>query len=853
MTPSSPPSYTFLDTQRSPLLTSLASKLSNPSTNIPQQTSIPTASLITDPTQSPPHTGPNSPGPTFPTNQPTSHEPNNIQTQTQNNPLPPPIFDPPNPQTNTNPVNEPPRTHPMITRSQSGIVKPIERLSLHTSSLSPIPKSPFIALKDPNWCNAMYDEYNALVKNGTWILVPRPSDVNLVRSMWLFKHKFHADGTLSRYKARLVANGSNQQHGVDFDETFSPVVKPATICTVLSLAVSRQWLIHQLDVKNAFLNSDLSEIVYMHQPPGFVDSRYPNHECLLQRMRMEVLLGIHGVWDVVDPGSDDAKKNNIVKGLLFQSILEDLILQIGNLKTGKEMWEAIKTRNLGVDRVKEARLQTLITEFENLKMLDNDTIDEYAAKLSGIASKSATLGEVMSEHKLVKKFLTSLPSRFVHTVAALEQVLDLKTTGFKDSRLKANVSFQLGVVGLMRWLVGRAAVVESGSWTSTEVMDAVCYRCGSVRTLVSKSPEQKTETMEVNLIMRHNESERCVILEEVRRGWKIHHLDMKTTFLNGDRKKLDSTLEEMGFLQCVHEKAVYRKVPNGEFIIVAVYVDDLFVTGTSLDCINEFKRRMASQFEMSDLGELTYYLGIEVSQGKDCVEIKQERYARKILKEAGMEDCNATSYPMEKELKLSKAEDEPEVEATQYRKMQILRYLKGTTSFGIKYNRINDMKLIGYSDNSHNVDIDDRRSTTGHVFYLGTSPITWCLQNQTTVALSSCEAEFMAATAACQAIWLRELLAEVTGLERQKVIIRVDNKSAIALSKNPVFHGRHIHTRYHFIRECVENEQVIVEHVSGENQRADPLTKALARIRFKEMRSLLGVQELPSSTQKFRG
>ncbi|GKG07198.1 hypothetical protein Tco_0330167 [Tanacetum coccineum] len=114
----------------------------------------------------------------------------------------------------------------------------------------------------------------------------------------------------------------------------------------------------------------------------------------------------------------------------------------------------------------------------------------------------------------------------------------------------------------------------------------------------------------------------------------------------------------------------------------------------------------------------------------------------------------------------------------------------------------NDMKLVGYSDSSHNVDIDDGRSTTGHVFYLGTSPITWCSQKQTTVVLSSCEAEFMTATAACQAIWLRELLAEV-----------------------------------------MKNEQVIVEHVSRENQRADPLTKALACIRFKEMRSLLGVQE----------
>ncbi|GJV16786.1 ribonuclease H-like domain-containing protein, partial [Tanacetum coccineum] len=107
--------------------------------------------------------------------------------------------------------------------------------------------------------------------------------VNMVRSMWLFKHKFYADGTLSCYNARLVATGSSQQLGVDFDETFSPVVKPATIHTVLSLDVSRKWPIHQLDVKNAFFNDDLSETVYMHQPPSFVDARFPNHVCRLLR------------------------------------------------------------------------------------------------------------------------------------------------------------------------------------------------------------------------------------------------------------------------------------------------------------------------------------------------------------------------------------------------------------------------------------------------------------------------------------------------------------------------------------------------------------------------------------------
>ncbi|GKD38470.1 ribonuclease H-like domain-containing protein [Tanacetum coccineum] len=165
----------------------------------------------------------------------------------------------------------------MVTQSQLGVVKPIDCLSLHTSSISLLPKNHSDALKDPQWRHTMYDEYNALVKNGTWLLIPRPAGVNMVRSMWFFKHKFHADRTLSRYKACLVANGSSEKPGVDFDETFNPVVKPATIRTVLSLAVSRKWLIHQLDVKNDFLNGDLSETIYMHQPPDFVDARFPNH------------------------------------------------------------------------------------------------------------------------------------------------------------------------------------------------------------------------------------------------------------------------------------------------------------------------------------------------------------------------------------------------------------------------------------------------------------------------------------------------------------------------------------------------------------------------------------------------
>ncbi|GKC72662.1 ribonuclease H-like domain-containing protein, partial [Tanacetum coccineum] len=115
----------------------------------------------------------------------------------------------------------------------------------------------------PNWRDAMYDEYNALIKNSTWVLVLKPPNVNVVRSMWLFQHKYHVDGSLSRYKARLVANGHSQQFGVDRDDTFS-----------------------HLDVKNAFLNGDLSETVYMYQPPGMFLSQKKYALELLDRAHM---------------------------------------------------------------------------------------------------------------------------------------------------------------------------------------------------------------------------------------------------------------------------------------------------------------------------------------------------------------------------------------------------------------------------------------------------------------------------------------------------------------------------------------------------------------------------------------
>jgi hypothetical protein len=129
----------------------------------------------------------------------------------------------------------------------------------------------------------MEDEYAALQASQTWDLVPRPAKANVVTGKWIFKHKFNADGSLERYKARWVLRGFTQRPGVDYDETFSPVVKPATVRTVITLAHSKDWPIHQLDVKNAFLHGTLSETVYCSQPTGFADSAFPKHVCRLNK------------------------------------------------------------------------------------------------------------------------------------------------------------------------------------------------------------------------------------------------------------------------------------------------------------------------------------------------------------------------------------------------------------------------------------------------------------------------------------------------------------------------------------------------------------------------------------------
>ncbi|RLN16196.1 hypothetical protein C2845_PM02G14540 [Panicum miliaceum] len=173
----------------------------------------------------------------------------------------------------------------MLTRARAGVCKPNPRYAhtVSTAAISPIPKSARAALQDPNWFAAMQAEFDALRANETWALVPRPAGVNVVSGKWVFRHKLNPDGSLDRYKARWVVRGFSQFPGIDFGDTFSPVVKPATIRTVLSIIASKNWPAHQLDVSNAFLHGHLQEQVFAQQPVGFVDPARPHHVCSLSK------------------------------------------------------------------------------------------------------------------------------------------------------------------------------------------------------------------------------------------------------------------------------------------------------------------------------------------------------------------------------------------------------------------------------------------------------------------------------------------------------------------------------------------------------------------------------------------
>ena len=350
--------------------------------------------------------------------------------------------------------------------------------------------------------------------------------------------------------------------------------------------------------------------------------------------------------------------------------------------------------------------------------------------------------------------------------------------------------------------------------------------------------------------------------------------------------RIDSYLLENGFEKCDREPTVYIKEKDGKLLIVVLYVDDVIFTGNNVYLIENFKTVMKEEFEMTDMGLLRYFLGIEVDQNENGIFISQAKYVNEVLGRFNMQECKAAITPTVMGLKLSKEDRSKDFDHSLYKNIvgslmyltatrpgimfavslisrfmerpkeahwqaakRILRYVKGTKRFGILYTTSECSDLIGYTNSDWAGSVDDRKSTAGYVFHMGSGAISWASKKQLIVALSIAEVEYVAATAAtCQAVRMRRMLRSLGQEQAKATMIFCDNSSAIALSKNSVFHKRtkHINTRFHYIRELVNNGEIILEHCRTQEQVADILTKPLDQKSFEFLRKCLGITDNPA-------
>ncbi|XP_019059480.1 PREDICTED: uncharacterized protein LOC109117159 [Tarenaya hassleriana] len=260
-------------------------------------------------------------------------------------------------------------------------------------------------------------------------------------------------------------------------------------------------------------------------------------------------------------------------------------------------------------------------------------------------------------------------------------------------------------------------------------------------------------------------------------------------------------------------------------IVISLYVDDLLVTGSCVQEIEKVKKELMSLFEMSDLGQVSFFLGIEINQSKGEIILCQRKYLSEILKKFKFDGCKSVRTPMNMKEKLVIEETKEEVDERNYRSLvgclmylttsrpdvlfavnvlsrflnnprrshlvaakRVLRYLKGTLDYGVLFKSDFEADLVGFADSDCVGSTQDMKSTSGFCFMLGSNCFSWSSKKEELVAQSTAEAEFIATTtAANQAIWLRKILCDLGFNPRIPTQINVDNQAAIAISKNPVF------------------------------------------------------------------
>ncbi|KAJ0483933.1 putative RNA-directed DNA polymerase [Helianthus annuus] len=508
------------------------------------------------------------------------------------------------------------------------------------------PKSFKEAVKDPNWVQAMNDEMEALNRNGTWVLTDLPQGRKPIGCKWIYKVKYKSNGQIDRYKARLVAKGYSQREGIDFDETFSPVVKMVTVRCIINLAINNGWSLYQLDVNNAFLYGNLSEDVYMSLPEGY----------------------------------------------------------------------------------------------------------------------------------------------------------------FSQNETKV---------------------------------------CKLVKSLYG--------------------------LKQAPRNWN---------------EKLTSTLLEIGFVQSISDYSLFVKNDSNVFIALLVYVDDIVITGNNKAEIESVKSFLNSKFMIKDLGELKFFLGIEVTKHKDVLYLSQRKYCLDLLSEFGMLGSKPVSTPIEQNVVIFDKDstlpgDDLLENVSEYQRLvgkliyitltrpdisyavqclsqymhsplkshlqlafRVLRYLKQSPGQGLSFSKGNLFYLKCYVDSDWAKCKVTRRSVTGFSIFWSGNLISWKSKKQSVVSRSTAEAEYRAmCDVTCEVMWLQNILKELHVNITLPIELFCDNSAALSIAANPVFHDRtkHFEIDLHFIREKITSGIVQTKKIDTSKQVADIFTKGLGSEQHKFLCKQLGL------------
>jgi transposase InsO family protein len=349
-------------------------------------------------------------------------------------------------------------------------------------------------------------------------------------------------------------------------------------------------------------------------------------------------------------------------------------------------------------------------------------------------------------------------------------------------------------------------------------------------------------------------------------------------------EKFNQFMLTLKFRRSDEDYCLYIKQHEDDYIYLILYVDDIILISKYRAEIELIKQKLSSKFEMKDMNEVTKFLGIKIERNieKGILEISQTQYLMNVLKRFGMENCKPASTPMEPNLRLTRC-SESEMTNQPYKELigclmyvmltsrpdlcaavnyfsrfqscasdehwnhlkRVLRYIKGSLTMKLVYERHERSEnIIGYADADWANDIEDRKSITGYVFKVFGSTVSWTTRKQSTVSLSSTEAEYIALShAVCEAIWIMNIMEDIGYQQDQPMKIYEDNQACIRIAEEPREHKRmkHLDVRYNFIREVIQGGRIQILYVPTNEQLADVMTKGLPSPQFKRMCQQLGL------------